>query len=979
MSFRGWCAIWAAALLVSSVSCYRATGVARDQVSAFQVTPDNIDLLPSGLDASGRTGDYILQSSNLQLVFDGDLSTRNRTYFGVQSGGGIIDVSTRYVDIFSRIQTRADDGIDLITQGVNLNPGTPIRYQQLEVEEIDEVNAGIILTGSIYDLDGSLRAQGAPVDQATQRVLDCRVTTELMLIDSVETETDSAEPVHYVTLTSVVENFSSVDLPIFSVHDNVITTSGATDIFVPYPGFGFSRALAAAGVSDPAYPPYVTLTAVQADAAHYAWISQTDALLSAAISMDAGRGLDHTFIGKVGSPGEMLPPGGALTFIREVFVFSSSYTVEQIYDQFVAMLIDSDSPLNIYANYGEFRAAFTFENAPGGQLQLQVIDQANIVYDGVSFRPVSPDNPFPIFGYRELDPFVSLYLPAGQLALQLDLANTPSELRSVATSEVTNEDGNEVLFERPIILEEDGLFDFGLASMADQHYACQLAIANESDRRLFGRFRVLPQNGSGTLTLGSTPENVQGDIGYVASNTQTFYVPDGSYRVYLSRGPLHNVNIIDVDVVSSVGEDGENTTFLTPGTVQARMEPALDWPGYLSADFGVRSANDFYSMVAKDDLVLYAAAEDLDVLFFSDITSEPTIEVTFESVATLQGAFNEEDKDNNIDSLLDEMAVSRCAATLGTPTAELEHGRGMFAMLNLPGEDEVTHLHLPIIESDPPEFFDSVRQIDPDVLICVMRPRAPLAQKIGLFSAIAAYLGLQPNQPIPADNAFLTRPAENGSATRWSDFDLVQLLPGNLYDEYLLARSDWFELLNGGIFKPATGGSIGGQTRDLPVGVVRTWIQVADTTLRDNDLTEFWSQVAAGHMFVSNGPLIDMRVGTAGLGETASVGSQFDLDVRVLAAPWIPVPQLRVVLDGNVIQTIPLSGEAQSETIRFDRQIPIEVAAPGDHWILVETGASLENLADPTHASSIGTFGIVNPGHLPLAFTNPIFLNVSAR
>jgi len=108
------------------------------------------------------------------------------------------------------------------------------------------------------------------------------------------------------------------------------------------------------------------------------------------------------------------------------------------------------------------------------------------------------------------------------------------------------------------------------------------------------------------------------------------------------------------------------------------------------------------------------------------------------------------------------------------------------------------------------------------------------------------------------------------------------------------------------------------------------------------------------------------------------VGSEFDLNVRIVAVPWIPIPELRIVVDGSVIETISLADEGESEHVRFNRNISVALEDSGPHWVVVETGVALNHLADPNNAPSMGTYSIVNPGHLPLAFSNPIFLNASA-
>ena len=87
--------------------------------------------------------------------------------------------------------------------------------------------------------------------------------------------------------------------------------------------------------------------------------------------------------------------------------------------------------------------------------------------------------------------------------------------------------------------------------------------------------------------------------------------------------------------------------------------------------------------------------------------------------------------------------------------------------------------------------------------------------------------------------------------------------------------------------------------------------------------------------------------------------------VRVQAADWVPVPQLRLVIDGEVVESLDLSGLPRDEdgVLRVEQSWRLDpVDEPG--WVLAEAGWPLGVLPS--------TDGAV--GHTPLGFTNPVFL-----
>ncbi len=961
-------------------SCYRSTAVSTQAVSAFRVTNENVNVLPTGVESTGRIGDIVMQTQFVSVVLDGDFNTPHRNLYREHSGGAIVDFTTRFVDAFAEYKTRDDDGLQLLAQGINLNAQNPIGYDSIHINNIDILNSSIVLEGSVYDLDGSLASAGATTDAISGKVDRCYVST--MIEASNAEPTDNPEitaPGEFVRLTTVIRNESENDLPIFTVNDHVITPIKGMNVFVPYPGWGFERP-ASDSTHPIAYVPFVHFQPYQSNVAHYAAFSDMDAMVAVNSNQDYNRGLEHTMIGKVGRPGQVLAPGGELTFVREFYVKGASTVDETVYD-FIANRFRGrsrdQSPYSSFDQLGAFTASFNYINAPDTHYVVGYRDQSIDYFDGSDWVTLGADETLPVFGtFRNNDPTISLALMPGKLAVYARPINSDPVVIDHRTDRETDDEGIETFTDVPIEIVVEESFDLGVQQIGQAHFSFTYGLATQNHERvLLSRIQVEPLNDL-EYNAGFFPGVAQEHTLYLTSSLGAHRFVRGTYEMHMSRGPLHSVNIQQVTIMDVEDDEGNVTTPVVPSRWSAEMNQAIQLPGYLSADFEVFSNYDVGGFVDINGMLLIPYAEDLDVIFFMDRNIQPEIKDRFMSLALVQGSFDADDRENKVDSLFDEVAPSRCAAVTSAPTREFPNGKGFFGVMNLPFRDVVEFIDIPEITSDPAGFYDMAREIGPETLITLVRPRAPLASNLGLFSAIAAKSGLDQQTPLPADNIYLNKTAVSGSSTRWMDFDMIEILSGNRYDEYLLARADWFNLLNSGEFRAAVGGTGNGTTRDTLMGVVRTFIQVSNTDLRDNDLQDFWSNADLGHSFITNGPIIEAQIGSAGPGDQVSSATP-QLTIKVRAAPWIPVPQMRIVVDGEVVSEVALSPSSEDETIRYNGLLDLDLQ-PGSHWVVVEAGAPLDALAGQTEIET-GTFGKVNPGHLPIGFTNPIFIQVTGN
>ncbi|MSP55421.1 MAG: hypothetical protein EXR69_07455 [Myxococcales bacterium] len=192
-----------------------------------------------------------------------------------------------------------------------------------------------------------------------------------------------------------------------------------------------------------------------------------------------------------------------------------------------------------------------------------------------------------------------------------------------------------------------------------------------------------------------------------------------------------------------------------------------------------------------------------------------------------------------------------------------------------------------------------------------------------------------------------------GAAFSNADYDVEEVMNGSKNENYVQYRALWFYLLNQGIVRAGTANSDSHSLTENVLGTPRN-IVFTSVTLADWDLAAFDADVRAGHMIGTSGPVILASIGTHKPGvEAFSVATTDVLTVVVDAAPWVPVDQVRIVVNGEVVQTItdlPVPGDpfGTEDTRRLDTTISLAdlLPASGDAWIVVEAGAALATNAD---------------------------------
>jgi hypothetical protein len=486
-----------------------------------------------------------------------------------------------------------------------------------------------------------------------------------------------------------------------------------------------------------------------------------------------------------------------------------------------------------------------------------------------------------------------------------------------------------------------------------------------------------------------------------ATGSVSFAAPAGEYLAYATHGPFWSLA-------------------REPLTVEPGVETALDFTlapldllpaGALSGDFHVHGAASFDSSLPDRDRALSFVASDVNVIVATD----------HDVVTDYQTAV----RDLGIG---DRVHVVPGVETTGhilfyrPPGSEVPKVVGHYNFWPL-GRDTFAQRHgAPSVQRlEPSGIFDRVRPLF--TATGVVQMNHPYADdSFGRDQGYLSAVDYDPRKNVPASpngtpEGELARRSRNGTSNL--DFDVQEVMNGASVNRFFHYRAVWFSFLNQGILRAGTANSdshtLGVEVLGYPRNVV-----LAQGTLADFDQERFDAAVRNGRSFGTNGPVL--RVCVLDGGECAgpsldalTPGPEALLTIGVTAAPWIPVEEARVYVNGALARTLPVDATpadpfGRTELGRLTAVAPLsELAAGvnGDFWIVVEAGMRLPLAADldddglfdttdndgngrvdqgdaPAHFREPGRvpsddprfhFQSIAPGVLPLSFANPILVD----
>jgi hypothetical protein len=259
-------------------------------------------------------------------------------------------------------------------------------------------------------------------------------------------------------------------------------------------------------------------------------------------------------------------------------------------------------------------------------------------------------------------------------------------------------------------------------------------------------------------------------------------------------------------------------------------------------------------------------------------------------------------------------------------------------------------------------------------------------------------VGYQPDRPLdqaPNDlllDAGILGPGStaNPNGVRNIDFDVMEIANGAREGDFaslLAMRDDWFSLLAQDYRKFGTAVSDSHRATLEHAGWARTYVLYAGDDPAALDVPAFNRAVRIGATVMSAGPYIELKAKgrrKVGVGETVGTKGRVTLNVRVTSAAWIPVDEVRVLVNGEVAQTfdattkprvkpVPTDFESNGKTTRFKAKVKLDLAR--DSFVIVEAGVPLPAPGGPMPTSPEPMNTIVE-GVVPYAATNPIFLDL---
>ncbi len=186
------------------------------------------------------------------------------------------------------------------------------------------------------------------------------------------------------------------------------------------------------------------------------------------------------------------------------------------------------------------------------------------------------------------------------------------------------------------------------------------------------------------------------------------------------------------------------------------------------------------------------------------------------------------------------------------------------------------------------------------------------------------------------------------------DYDVQEVMNGTSNEGLLQYRAFWHYLLQHGIVRAGTANSDSHSLTENVLGTPRTLVYT-DSTVADFDLNEFDAALREGRSTGTNGPVLQAVVTGAGDSVGPSVtpfAPEMDarLELVVDAAPWVPVAEVRILVNGAVVKTItdelthPASPFDATGINRLITSLSLaDLLPPGeDAWVVIEAGAPLE-------------------------------------
>lgn len=491
-----------------------------------------------------------------------------------------------------------------------------------------------------------------------------------------------------------------------------------------------------------------------------------------------------------------------------------------------------------------------------------------------------------------------------------------------------------------------------------------------------------------------------------------FVAPPGTYWAYAQAGPERTIARTMITV-----REGERTE------ISLLLEQLSVFPAEsMSADFHVHGGRSFDTSFPDVDRVLSLLVNDVALIAATDhdVTSNYAEALTALNARTRV-------------FVQSGVEMTPLIPSQRVPGASLPRTVGHFNAWPIPFNPLLPRNGAPWDElSQPGELFDLLRPIV-DGSRGVSTERRGVIQlnhpfhgsKIGRDEGYFRTIRWNPTQPLPSEYAPGDAPslllyAPGGTdGNRNVDFDTLETMQGTDLLDNLRHRQGWYGLLNAGHLRAGTADSDTHSLAVEPMGYPRNIVLGITRELYAPDA--FNALVREGQMVGTNGPYVEALLARSESPTAERFGpnvrlprtvdaSAARLRVRVRAAPWIPVEEVRIIVNGRVARSItegisrPEDPFGNTGIDRFEGSFSLSELGITDRdaWIIVEAGLRMPLTADadgdglidradydgdgaanesappaPREGDPRFHVNAIVPGMWPWGFTNPILVNVN--
>jgi hypothetical protein len=454
---------------------------------------------------------------------------------------------------------------------------------------------------------------------------------------------------------------------------------------------------------------------------------------------------------------------------------------------------------------------------------------------------------------------------------------------------------------------------------------------------------------------------------YTSGVPEVVYLPAGHYEILATRGPAYSM----ARTVIEPGPAGREA----PEEVVLTIERVVDTRGWISADFHVHAIASSDSSIPLRDRLASFRAQDVDAIVASDhwIIS---------------------DYEADLGSHAPELQGIRVIPGLETGTHGLSLPQGhwnFWPMVRDLSLDQRTAWGAPSYGGRRPKGLRSVSELyahfaafnaearrarfgDFPVVTQLNHPRGlqklPFHHKARVHDYLES-VGYDPSRPLDqGPNAqLLARPRPD--LPRPIDVDAIELLNRLAYGLYLEIRADWFAWIAGGFVPTAMANTDSHWIVITEAGYPRNWVRYDGP--HPVEAEPLARAIRARQVVGSTGPLIELSPWTRD--GRPWVGALDALEVTVRGPAWMPIDEVRVWVDGELVAVRPLPpgpADPHSVTQQVHRlEIPLSIG--GDAFVVVEAGDDLTRLVSPEPHP--GPLGRAFPNLRVLAFTNPLLVD----